>query len=117
MMAFDIPVATLVQRVCGHYTKSISFTIQKIQAVLCLLYASSAHGCAGAKRRYTMAVQFVRSDLEFILTQIEIAERNAAGESLLDLLANVTLPFGLRTVDGSLNNIVPTQKIGRASCR
>src|SRR5215467_12084697 len=56
-----------------------------------------------------MAVQFVRSDLEFILTQIEIAERNAAGESLLDLLANVTLPFGLRTVDGSLNNIVPTQ--------
>src|SRR5215470_449360 len=56
-----------------------------------------------------MAVQFVRSDLEFILTQIEIAERNAAGESLLDLLANVSLPFGLRTVDGSLNNIVPTQ--------
>src|SRR5215467_6952776 len=56
-----------------------------------------------------MAVQFVRSDLQFILTQIEIAERNAAGESLHDLLANVTLPFGLRTVDGSLNNIVPTQ--------
>src|SRR5215472_7324340 len=109
MMAFDIPVATLVQRVCGHYTKSISFTIQKIQAVLCLLYASSAHGCAGAKRRHIMAVQFVRSDLLFILDQIEIAERNAAGESLLDLLANVTLPFGLRTVDGSLNNIVPTQ--------
>src|SRR5262249_31809481 len=66
-------------------------------------------GCARANRRYIMAVQFVRSDLEFILTQIEIAERNAAGESLLDLLANVTLPFGLRTVDGTLNNIVPTQ--------
>src|SRR5262245_49212870 len=56
-----------------------------------------------------MAVQFVRSDLEFILDQIIIAERNAAGESLLDLLANVTLPFGLRTVDGTLNNIAPTQ--------
>src|SRR5262249_46172178 len=56
-----------------------------------------------------MAVQFVRSDLEVILTQIEIAERNAAGESLLDLLANVTLPFGLRTVNGTLNNIAPTQ--------
>src|SRR5262245_46028560 len=59
--------------------------------------------------RQTMAVQFIRSDLEFILDQIVIAERNAAGESLLDLLANVTLPFGLRTVDGTLNNIVPTQ--------
>src|SRR5262245_53414794 len=56
-----------------------------------------------------MAVQFVRSDLLFILDQIQIAEQNAAGTSLLDLLANVTLPFGLRTVDGSLNNIVPTQ--------
>src|SRR5262245_885065 len=56
-----------------------------------------------------MAVQFVRSDLDFILDQIIIAERNAAGESLLDILPNVTLPFGLRTVDGTLNNIVPTQ--------
>src|SRR5215468_5180172 len=56
-----------------------------------------------------MAVQFFRSDLQFILDQIEIAEANAAGESLLDLLANVTLPFGLRTVDGTLNNLVPTQ--------
>src|SRR5262244_4374415 len=56
-----------------------------------------------------MAVSFIRSDLQFILDQIEIAEANAAGESLLDLLPNVTLPFGLRTVDGTLNNIVPTQ--------
>src|SRR5262244_2182762 len=56
-----------------------------------------------------MAVTLVRSDLQFILDQIIIAERNAAGESLLDILPNVTLPFGLRTVDGTLNNIVPTQ--------
>src|SRR5215468_11072759 len=32
-----------------------------------------------------------------------------ADHGLLDLLANVTLPFELRTVDGSLNNLVPTQ--------
>src|SRR5262245_48480666 len=57
-----------------------------------------------------MAVQFIRSDLEFILTQIEIAERNAAGESLLDILPNVEVPWGLRTVDGTLNNLVPGQK-------
>src|SRR5262245_25702500 len=56
-----------------------------------------------------MAVTFIRSDLEFILAQIEIAERNAAGESLLDILPNVEVPFGLRTVDGSFNNLVPTQ--------
>ena len=28
---------------------------------------------------------------------------------MIDLLANVTLPFGLRTVDGSQNNLVPSQ--------
>jgi hypothetical protein len=56
-----------------------------------------------------MAVTFNSSDLQFILDQIEIAEANAAGTSLIDLLANVTLPFGLRTVDGSLNNLVTGQ--------
>src|SRR5262245_6754655 len=56
-----------------------------------------------------MAVTFNSSDLQFILDQIEIAEANAAGTPLIDLLANVTLPSGLRTVDGSLNNLVPGQ--------
>jgi len=56
-----------------------------------------------------MAVQFIRSDLEFILAQILIAERNAAGESLLDILPNVEVPWGLRTVDGTLNNLIPGQ--------
>src|SRR5262245_20963966 len=51
-------------------------------------------------------VAYIRSDLEFILDQIIIAERQAAGESLLDILPNVQVPFGLRTVDGSLNNLV-----------
>src|SRR5690242_13178504 len=56
-----------------------------------------------------MAVQFIRSDLEFILAQILIAERNAAGQSLLDILPNVEVPWGLRTVDGTLNNLMPDQ--------
>ena len=56
-----------------------------------------------------MAVQFIRSDLEFILAQIRIAERNAAGESLLDILPNVEVPWGLRTVDGTFNNLVTGQ--------
>src|SRR5262249_37382154 len=56
-----------------------------------------------------MAVTFIRSDLDFILAQIEIAERNAAGERLIDILPNVQVPFGLRTVDGSFNNLVTGQ--------
>jgi Ca2+-binding RTX toxin-like protein len=56
-----------------------------------------------------MAVSFIRSDLEFILQQIIIAERDAAGENLRDILPNVTVPWGLRTVDGTDNNIYLTQ--------
>ena len=55
-------------------------------------------------------VSFIRSDLEFILQQIFIAERHAAGESLTDILPNAFVPFGLRTVDGTLNNLVPGQE-------
>ncbi|MGZ9739694.1 peroxidase family protein [Pseudomonas sp. GNP012] len=52
---------------------------------------------------------FTQSDLEFILKQIFIAEANAAGTSLTDLLPNTQVPFGLRTVDGSFNNLVTGQ--------
>ena len=62
----------------------------------------------------------IRSDLEFILQQIVIAERHAAGEDLLSLLPNVQVPFGLRTVDGTYNNLVPGQSgfgaADRSSC-
>ena len=52
---------------------------------------------------------FSKSDLEFILKQIFIAEAHAAGASLIDLLPNGQVPFGLRTVDGSYNNLVAGQ--------
>ena len=51
-------------------------------------------------------VNLVRSDLDFILTQIKIAEANAAGKPLVDLIPNVRLSYGLRTVDGSDNNLL-----------
>src|SRR4051794_2449271 len=57
-------------------------------------------------------VQYIRSDLEFILDQIMIAEQNAAGQPLLDLLPNVQVPWGLRTVDGSFNNLVFAENLG-----
>ena len=52
---------------------------------------------------------FIRSDLEFILEQIRIAEAHAAGTPLQQLIANPTLSLGLRTVDGSDNNLVAGQ--------
>ncbi|WP_439858876.1 peroxidase family protein [Pseudomonas sp. MBLB4136] len=52
---------------------------------------------------------FIKSDLEFILQQILIAEANAGGEDLLSLLPNTLVPFGLRTVDGSFNNLLTGQ--------
>jgi len=51
-------------------------------------------------------VHLIRSDLDFILTQIRIAEHHAAGEDLLSLVPNVRAAAGLRTVDGSFNNLV-----------
>ncbi|AYF85838.1 MULTISPECIES: peroxidase family protein [unclassified Pseudomonas] len=55
-------------------------------------------------------VHLVRSDLQFILDQIIISERHAAGENLLDIVPNSRGAFGLRTVDGSFNNLVPGQE-------
>ncbi|MDM0024029.1 peroxidase family protein [Variovorax saccharolyticus] len=54
-------------------------------------------------------VRYIRSDLQFILDQILISERHAAGEDLLDILPNSRVPLGLRTVDGSYNNLVNGQ--------
>ncbi|WP_223462319.1 peroxidase family protein [Pseudomonas sp. A-R-26] len=54
-------------------------------------------------------VHYIRADLQFILDQIQIAERNAAGEDLLGMLPNARVPLGLRTVDGSFNNLVVAQ--------
>jgi Ca2+-binding RTX toxin-like protein len=50
--------------------------------------------------------KFIRSDLDFILEQIKIAEKHAAGANLRDLLPNTEVGFGLRTLDGTFNNLV-----------
>jgi len=57
-------------------------------------------------------VKLIRSDLDFILQQIMIAEQHAAmpyGSSPASLLPNSVVPFGLRTVDGSFNNLFSGQ--------
>jgi Ca2+-binding RTX toxin-like protein len=58
------------------------------------------------------------SDLRFILTQIKIAQNHAAGGALIGTAPNQIpagpqaelLPYGLRTVDGSWNNLLPNQE-------
>ncbi len=58
-------------------------------------------------------VAFIKSDLEFILNQILIAERGGIdGSNLVNVLPNVQVPWGLRTVDGSYNNLVFNENLG-----
>ena len=56
-------------------------------------------------------VTMIRSDLDFILAQIKIAEADARGEPLLGTyIPNTELPWGLRRIDGSNNNLFPGQE-------
>ena len=54
-------------------------------------------------------VTLIRSDLDFILQQILLAEGDPLGQNPTGGIPNVFMPFGLRTVDGSLNNLVQGQ--------
>ena len=70
-------------------------------------------------------VTLVKNDLQFILNQIKIAEAHAAGGDLAALVAGYNgndglaqahlLPYGLRTVDGSYNNLLPGREMWGAS--
>jgi Ca2+-binding RTX toxin-like protein len=54
-------------------------------------------------------VTYIRSDLDFILDQIEIAEAHAAGQPLFGpggLVPAYNVSWGLRTVDGTYNNLL-----------
>ncbi|WP_300972930.1 peroxidase family protein [Sphingomonas sp. LHG3406-1] len=55
-------------------------------------------------------VNYIRSDLDFILKQIKIAEAHSSGQPLYGtngLIPTYNLSWGLRTVDGSYNNLLP----------
>ena len=86
------------------------------------LLASSFVGMGGVASAATEKhpeFEVTRHDLEFILRQIKISESHAAGGDLLcsnraDLsytcVPDPKLPWGLRTVDGSYNNLQPDQQ-------
>jgi Ca2+-binding RTX toxin-like protein len=63
-------------------------------------------------------VAYIRSDLDFILAQIKIAEAHAAGQPLYGeggLIPAYNISWGLRTVDGSYNHLLPGQEKWGAS--
>ncbi|ODT66143.1 MAG: hypothetical protein ABS75_28410 [Pelagibacterium sp. SCN 63-23] len=62
-----------------------------------------------------MALKLNQHDLDFILKQIKIAEAHTAGTPLTQLIAQPHLPYGLRTVDGSYNNVIPGRELWGAS--
>ena len=58
-------------------------------------------------------VSYIKSDLEFILSQIQIAEAHANGATLFGpggLVPAYNLSMGLRTVDGTYNHLLPGQE-------
>lgn len=87
----------------------------------CLLALGVAAGCVGTDPapgaeqgapdlgQMRQKIENDRGDLDFYLTQIRLAEQHAAGAPLSSLIADPQLPWGLRTVDGSLNNLKPGQ--------
>lgn len=70
---------------------------------------------AGIGAGSAQAVELVKSDAEFILAQIQIAEADAATPGVNDLptlIGNPQLPLGLRTVTGAQNNLgTPAQQL------
>jgi Ca2+-binding RTX toxin-like protein len=88
-------------------------------ALICALMASLLTATARQAQAVTdenPSFEVIASDLEFILKQIKISESHAAGNPLLCASEQDTsgtcvpspfLPWGLRTVDGSFNNLMP----------
>jgi Ca2+-binding RTX toxin-like protein len=71
---------------------------------------ANADHCGNATCSPSTDLAFDMEDMNFILDQIKISERHAAGEDLADILPNLSIPWGLRTVDGSFNNLIPGQE-------
>lgn len=60
-------------------------------------------------------VATTRFDLEFILDQIKRAEAHAGGADINSVIPTPFHPWGLRTVDGSYNHLIPGQEFWGSS--
>jgi Ca2+-binding RTX toxin-like protein len=88
----------------------MTFRFAARAAAAALICAATLVGGTNA----AFAVEPDGADIDFILAQIKKAEAHAAGGQLLgpgaDQVGDVTLPYGLRTVNGRHNNLVPGQE-------
>ncbi|MEE2665969.1 MAG: hypothetical protein VX681_17790, partial [Myxococcota bacterium] len=103
----DTPESGASRRTPSRLTVTAIFVAAWALAFSLAIWALS--GSASAQSSAVGDLAFNAEDLDFILKQIEFAERHAAGEELLDILPNASIPWGLRTVDGSFNNLIPGQ--------
>ena len=113
-------------RIPARHRHPFTATARGFAAVLCVLAISStmavtitpSAGAAPVGEGFSVTA----SDLSYILKQIKIAEAHVANTTSAtgpcgalvgtgpDQLASPLLAFGLRTVDGSCNNLVPGQE-------
>ncbi len=86
-----------------------------LTAALCATFVAFPSSSADAVTDENPSFEVIPSDLEFILKQIKISEAHAAGGDLLcdrtddtsgTCVPSPFLPWGLRTVDGSFNNLI-----------
>ncbi len=84
------------------------------RTAIALLGASIAAGASLGGAGAAGAVSLNEPDMAFILEQIRRGEAHAAGGQLAgngpNQISSPLLPYGVRTVDGSFNNIVPGQE-------
>jgi len=107
----------------GLFGSKSRFTISTLLiAVSSLMLSGIAHANHEAGHEAASAssdISFTRIDLDFILKQIKFSEYHAKSgrgcEALLEVLPNAHVPWGLRTVDGSCNNLgVGNEGFGQA---
>ena len=107
----------------GLFGSKFRFAISTLLvAVSSLVLSGIAHGnhIAGHEAKSAGSdLSFSRIDLDFILKQIKFSEYHAESgrgcEALLEVLPNAHVPWGLRTVDGSCNNLgVGNEGFGQA---
>jgi len=112
-----------LRRLAGSRVRIHTSGAAPLQAVLLCATLLAAHGCASKPQETGTSAEALApvgagfnlnaSDLRFIRQQIRIAEAHAAGGTLLgtgpNQVPHPTLPYGLRTVDGRLNNLQPGQ--------
>jgi Ca2+-binding RTX toxin-like protein len=117
--AFNVTpdLAGLALRVKATYQDNHGVTEQVFSAPTTAVVAGAPVAPAAPKIEVDVGgtgIRLARSDLDFILDQIRIAEAHAAGDSILSHIPNVRAPLGLRTVDGSFNNLVDLNGVNNA---